>query len=102
MARALRKIPQRRPPAPKRPSNIAGPEHAERASAEVAAALAAVDSWAEGDGEATIDLTDSCMAAVEAATERARDLGAVVSTIPGKRVVLRLSAPLARRESRDA
>ena len=76
--------------APKRSlsqASIAGDAHQQRADDEIAAAVTAVDRWYEkgGQGSPDIDLTDSCMAAVEAA--EARD------TAPLQRVMALLRAP---------
>ena len=82
-------------PAPRQrgQSNLAGPEHAARASAQVDAAVSAVDAWYEsGEPSGEIDLTDSCMAAVEAAEARASELGATSTrSTHGGRVVVKLA-----------
>lgn len=83
-----------RPRAPKRVlshAHVADDAHQARADAEVAAAVAAVDRWCMSDaGPLDLDLSDSCMAAVDAAEARAVELGASVTRPAGDRVVLRL------------
>lgn len=88
----------RRSPAPRkaRPLSQAGvgdAAHQARADAECAAAVAAVDRAYESDKvSAEIDLTDSCMAAVEAAEARASELGATSTrSTHGGRVVVKLA-----------
>lgn len=90
----VRAVPQRRPPAPKAPRNVADEAHAARAAAEVAAAVAAVDAWYESAApEIDLDLTNSCVAAVEAAEARAAEMGVIAGRAPGKGVIVRLRHP---------
>lgn len=81
--------------APKRSlsqASIAGDAHQQRADDEIAAAVTAVDRWYEkgGQGSPDIDLTDSCMAAVEAAEARASELGIASARFTAGRVIVRL------------
>ncbi len=91
--RNTRPRPSARPARP-RPSSLAGPEHQARVDREVSAAVAAVEKWHAADDmtDLELDLTDSCLAAVEAAERRASELGHASARAPGKRVVLRVGA----------
>ena len=73
------------------PAEIAGSAHEARVSTEVASAVAAVDAWFMADaGPLELDLTDSSMAAVEAAEHRVSVLGAVATrAVVGGRVLVR-------------
>jgi len=96
MARQTNPFPPARPRrAPKRAlsqASIAGDAHEQRAADEVAAAVNAVEGWYEkgGIGSPDIDLTDSCMAAVEAAEARASELGIASTRLTVGRVIVRL------------
>lgn len=83
--------PPARRPAKRMPAEIAGPAHEARVSSEVASAVAAVDAWFMADaGPLELDLTDSSMAAVEAAEHRVSVLGGVSTrSIVGGRVLVR-------------
>ncbi len=89
--------------APKRvlsQASVAGDAHEQRAADEVAAAVLAVDRWFEKGGASSpdIDLTDSSMAAVEAAEARAAELGIASTRLTAGRVIVRLMSRFASAE----
>lgn len=93
--------------APKRvlsQASVAGDAHEQRAADEVAAAVLAVDRWFEKGGVSSpdIDLTDSSMAAVEAAEARAAELGIASTRLTAGRVIVRLmSRPASTEPDQD-